>query len=47
MITEQMLLFGGIVREDGTVKGSVSSNFVKSDWTEIEKKYGIYFTLSE
>ena len=45
-ITEQMLLFGGIVREAGTVKGRGSSNFAKSDWMEIEQKRGISVTSS-
>ena len=39
-ITEQLLLFGGVVREAGTVKGRGSSNFAKSDWMEIEKSVG-------
>ncbi len=45
-ITEQMLLFGGIVREAGTVKGRGSNNFAKSDWMEIEQKRGISVTSS-
>ena len=45
-ITEQLLLFGGVVREAGTVKGRGSSNFAKSDWMEIEKKRGISVTSS-
>lgn len=39
-ITEQLLLFGGVVREAGTVKGRGSSNFAKSDWMEIEQNGG-------
>lgn len=45
-ITEQMLLFGGVVREAGTVKGKKSGNFAKSDWMEIEQKRGISVTSS-
>lgn len=45
-ITEQMLLFGGVVREAGTVKAKKSGNFAKSDWMEIEKKRGISVTSS-
>ncbi|CAM2800606.1 peptide chain release factor 3 [Fructilactobacillus fructivorans] len=45
-ITEQLLLFGGIVREAGTVKAKKSGNFVKSDWMEIEQKRGISVTSS-
>ena len=37
-ITEQLLLFGGVVREAGTVKARKTGNFAKSDCTEIEKK---------
>ncbi|USS89430.1 peptide chain release factor 3 [Fructilactobacillus cliffordii] len=45
-ITEQLLLFGGIVREAGTVKAKKSGNFAKSDWMEIEQKRGISVTSS-
>ncbi|KRM03247.1 Peptide chain release factor 3 [Limosilactobacillus gastricus DSM 16045] len=45
-ITEQLLLFGGVVREAGTVKGRGSNNFAKSDWMEIEQKRGISVTSS-
>lgn len=45
-ITEQLLLFGGIVREAGTVKARKSGNFAKSDWMEIEQKRGISVTSS-
>ena len=37
-ITEQMLLFGGVIRSAGTVKGKKSGNYATSDWMEIEKK---------
>ena len=39
-ITEQLLLFGGVVRQAGTVKARKSGNFAKSDWMEIEQKRG-------
>ena len=45
-ITEQLLLFGGVVRQAGTVKAKKSGNFAKSDWMEIEKKRGISVTSS-
>ncbi|KRN28415.1 peptide chain release factor 3 [Lactobacillus selangorensis] len=45
-ITEQMLLYGGVIREAGTVKGKKSGHFAKSDWMEIEKKRGISVTSS-
>ena len=45
-ITEQLLLFGGVVRQAGTVKAKKSGNFAKSDWMEIEQKRGISVTSS-
>ena len=39
-ITEQLLLFGGAIRQAGTVKGKKTGNFAKSDWMEIEKQRG-------
>ncbi|GAJ27301.1 peptide chain release factor 3 [Liquorilactobacillus sucicola DSM 21376 = JCM 15457] len=45
-ITEQLLLFGGVVRKAGTVKAKKSGSFAKSDWMEIEKKRGISVTSS-
>jgi peptide chain release factor 3 len=45
-ITEQMLLFGGVIRSAGTVKGKKSGQFATSDWMEIEKKRGISVTSS-
>ena len=41
-----MLLFGGVVRQAGTVKARKSGNFAKSDWMEIEKKRGFSVTSS-
>ncbi len=34
-ITEQLLLFGGAIRQAGTVKGKKTGNFAKSDWMEM------------
>ena len=35
-ITEQLLYFGGEIREAGTVKGKKTGNFAKSDWMDNE-----------
>lgn len=45
-ITEQLLLYGGAIRQAGTVKGKKTGKFAKSDWMEIEKKRGISVTSS-
>ncbi|CZR02130.1 peptide chain release factor 3 [Trichococcus ilyis] len=45
-ITEQLLLYGGAIRQAGTVKGKKSGKFAKSDWMEIEKQRGISVTSS-
>ena len=45
-ITEQLLFFGGAIRQAGTVKGKKTGNFAKSDWMEIEKQRGISVTSS-
>lgn len=45
-ITEQMLLFGGAIRQAGTVKAKKSGKFATSDWMEIEKQRGISVTSS-
>lgn len=45
-ITEQLLYFGGEIREAGTVKGKKSGTFAKSDWMDIEKQRGISVTSS-
>src|SRR5699024_3617139 len=45
-ITKQLLLFGGAIRQAGTVKGKKSGKFAKSDWMEIEKQRGISVTSS-
>ena len=45
-MTERLLLFGGAIREAGTVKGKKSGKFATSDWMEIEKQRGISVTSS-
>lgn len=45
-ITEQMLLFGGAIRQAGTVKAKKKGKFATSDWMDIEKKRGISVTSS-
>ncbi|MEG0497606.1 MAG: GTP-binding protein, partial [Carnobacterium sp.] len=45
-ITEQLLLFGGAIRQAGTVKGKKTGKFATSDWMEIEKQRGISVTSS-
>ena len=45
-ITEKLLLFGGAIRDAGTVKGKKSGKFATSDWMEIEKQRGISVTSS-
>ena len=37
-ITEQLLYFGGEIREAGTCKGKKTGTFAKSDWMDIEKQ---------
>ncbi len=45
-LTEKLLLYGGAIREAGTVKGRKASKFATSDWMEIEKQRGISVTSS-
>ncbi|WP_246941627.1 peptide chain release factor 3 [Bacillus pinisoli] len=45
-LTEQLLLFGGVIRDAGTVKGKKTGKFATSDWMEIEKQRGISVTSS-
>ncbi len=45
-LTEQLLLYGGVIRDVGTVKGKKSGKFATSDWMEIEKQRGISVTSS-
>jgi peptide chain release factor 3 len=45
-LTEQLLLFGGAIRDAGTVKGKKTGKYATSDWMEIEKQRGISVTSS-
>ena len=45
-LTEKLLLYGGAIREAGTVKSRKSSKHAVSDWMEIEKQRGISVTSS-
>jgi peptide chain release factor 3 len=45
-LTEKFLLYGGAIREAGTVKARKTSKHAVSDWMEIEKQRGISVTSS-
>lgn len=45
-ITEQLLLFGGVIRSAGTVKARKTGKYATSDWMAIEKQRGISVTSS-
>ncbi|MGE3173450.1 MAG: peptide chain release factor 3, partial [Planctomycetota bacterium] len=45
-LTEKLLLYGGAIREAGSVKARKSGAHATSDWMEIEKKRGISITSS-
>ncbi|WP_461207091.1 peptide chain release factor 3 [Clostridium sp. DL1XJH146] len=45
-ITEKLLLYGGAIREAGSVKARRASKHAVSDWMEIEKQRGISVTSS-
>lgn len=45
-LTEKFLLYGGAIREAGSVKSRRSSKHAVSDWMEIEKQRGISVTSS-
>lgn len=45
-LTEKLLLYGGAIREAGSVKAKKSSKHAVSDWMEIEKQRGISVTSS-
>lgn len=45
-LTEKLLLYGGAIREAGTVKSRKSQKHAVSDWMEIEKQRGISVTSS-
>ncbi|AQQ53881.1 peptide chain release factor 3 [Planococcus lenghuensis] len=45
-LTEKLLLFGGAIRDAGTVKAKKTGKFATSDWMDIEKQRGISVTSS-
>jgi peptide chain release factor 3 len=45
-LTEKLLLFGGAIRDAGTVKARKTGKYATSDWMEIEKQRGISVTSS-
>ena len=45
-LTEKLLLYGGAIRQAGSVKSRKASNYAVSDWMEIEKQRGISVTSS-
>jgi peptide chain release factor 3 len=45
-VTEQLLLYGGVIQTAGTVKSRKSDRHATSDWMQIEKDRGISVTSS-
>lgn len=45
-ITEKLLLYGGVIREAGSVKAKAGKKHVTSDWMEMERKRGISVTTT-
>ena len=45
-MTEKLLLYGGAIRQAGSVKASKAERHATSDWMEIEKQRGISVTSS-
>lgn len=45
-LTEKLLLYGGAIRQAGSVKSRKAKNYAVSDWMEIEKQRGISVTSS-
>ncbi|MCA8977910.1 MAG: peptide chain release factor 3, partial [Planctomycetes bacterium] len=45
-LTEKLLLYGGAIREAGSVKAKKGGTSATSDWMELEKKRGISITSS-
>jgi len=45
-LTEKLLLYGGAIRQAGSVKARKSDRHATSDWMEIEKQRGISVTSS-
>ena len=45
-LTEKLLLYGGAIRQAGSVKARRAERHATSDWMEIEKQRGISVTSS-
>ncbi|MFH1513065.1 MAG: peptide chain release factor 3 [Bacillota bacterium] len=45
-LTEKLLLYGGAIRQAGSVKARKAERYATSDWMEIEKQRGISVTTS-
>lgn len=45
-LTEKLLLYGGAIRQAGSVKARKAAKYATSDWMEIEKQRGISVTSS-
>ena len=45
-LTEKLLLYGGAIRQAGSVKARKAARHATSDWMEIEKQHGISVTSS-
>ncbi len=45
-LTEKLLLYGGVLREAGSVKAKSGKKHVTSDWMEMERKRGISITTT-
>ena len=45
-LTEKLLLYGGAIRQAGSVKARKAARHATSDWMEIEKQRGISVTSS-
>ena len=45
-LTEKLLLYGGAIRQAGSVKARKAAAHATSDWMEIEKQRGISVTSS-
>ncbi|MEN8905215.1 MAG: peptide chain release factor 3 [Clostridiales bacterium] len=45
-LTEKLLLYGGAIRQAGSVKSRKTNRYATSDWMEIEKQRGISVTSS-
>ena len=45
-LTEKLLLYGGAIRQAGSVKARKAAHHATSDWMEIEKQRGISVTSS-